>query len=157
MPVIKRSKLLGRTRGKGRKGGSAGGDGAGLGGSARIAIEEVHRFSLIYGGVGGDGGAGGILGGNGGIGQGQTFGTRLVSVDGSAIVVPTLTLAEFCQEYRLSDKIRNLLDEAGFETAGALLEVSDVSLLEDGFKRGQIAEMRRALKEFLTNQGVPIT
>ncbi|KAJ7499609.1 hypothetical protein FB451DRAFT_41510 [Mycena latifolia] len=148
--------LSGGTGGKGGKGGSIGGEG-GLGEGAHIPIEEVHRFRLIYGGIGGDGGEGGIRGGNGGIGQGQKFGTRLVSVHGSTCDVPTLTVAEFCQECCLSDKIRNLLDKAGFETAGALLEVSDVSLLEDGFKRGQIAEMKRALKEFLSKHGVSVT
>lgn len=77
-------------------------------------------------------------------------------VRGRAGALPTLPLAEFCQEYRLSEKIRNLLDEQGFETAGSLLEVSDISLLEDGFKKGQIAEMKRALTQFLHKHDVPV-
>jgi hypothetical protein len=108
------------------------------------------------GGTGGDGGEGGSQGGDGGIGQGVKFGAKLVVVRGGAVALPTLPLAEFCQEYRLSDKIRNLLDEQGFETAGSLFEVSDISLLEDGFKKGQIAEMKRALNQFLCKHDVPV-
>jgi hypothetical protein len=90
------------------------------------------------------------------MGQGQKFGNKLALVRGRAGALPTLPLAEFCQEYRLSEKIRNLLDEQGFETAGSLLEVSDISLLEDGFKKGQIAEMKRALSQFLRKHDVPV-
>jgi hypothetical protein len=60
-----------------------------------------------------------------------------------------LTLAEFCLKYQVSDTIRGLLEADGFETAGALLNVSEKDLKEDGFKRGHIAELKRALREFV--------
>jgi hypothetical protein len=72
-----------------------------------------------------------------------------VFVHGGGVRVPTLTVAEFCQKYHFGDKIRNLLDQQGFETAGAILEVSEMSLLEVGFKIGHIAEMKRALRQLL--------
>ncbi|KAJ6537353.1 hypothetical protein DFH09DRAFT_1178029, partial [Mycena vulgaris] len=143
-----RPNLSGGRGGHGGKGGNVGGAG-GLGEGAYITVEEVYRFCHIYGGTGGNGGDGNNRGGIGGIGQGQKFGTKLVSVRGTVLDVPTLTVTDFCEEYCLSDRIRNLLDDQGFETVGSLLEVSDVSLLQDGFKKGQIAEMKRALRQFL--------
>ncbi|KAJ7744241.1 hypothetical protein DFH07DRAFT_834799 [Mycena maculata] len=144
--------LHGVTGGHGGKGGRIGGAG-GFGEAMNIAVEEVYRFRRIFGGTGGHGGEGASQGGDGGIGQGPSFGSKLVPAQ-RAGDIPTLSVAEFCREYRLSDRIRTLLDEQGFETAAALLEVSDVSLLEDGFKKGQIAEIKRALKELLFRQGV---
>ncbi|KAJ7681378.1 hypothetical protein B0H17DRAFT_1333751, partial [Mycena rosella] len=146
--VDTRPTLSGGVGGHGGKGGRVGGAG-GLGEAVRIALEELYRFGHVRGGTGGNGGSGGIEGGAGGVGQGLRSGAKLVSIDGRA-EVPTLTVAEFCREYHVSDRIRFLLDRQGFETAGALLEVSDVYLLDEGFKGGQIAEMKRALKEFLS-------
>ncbi|KAF8150308.1 hypothetical protein K438DRAFT_442351 [Mycena galopus ATCC 62051] len=60
-----------------------------------------------------------------------------------------MSLSEFCRQYRVSDKIRRQLDKQGFETVGALLEVSDTSLRKAGLKSGQIAELKRALEEFV--------
>ncbi|KAJ7450546.1 hypothetical protein FB451DRAFT_1285488 [Mycena latifolia] len=149
-----RPTLYGGTGGHGGRGGKIGGAG-GLGQASHFPLKEIHRFSHLSGGTGGEGGEGGNQGGDGGIGQGLKFGTRLASVD-EGIVLPPLRLAEFCQRYCLSDRIRKLLGDQGFETAGALLEVSDVSLLDDGFLPGHIAEMKRALKEFLLQQGVQV-
>ncbi|KAJ7450550.1 hypothetical protein FB451DRAFT_1285495, partial [Mycena latifolia] len=146
--------LSGGIGGHGGKGGRIGGDG-GSGEAPQIPVEEMYRFRHVYGGTGGNGGNGGVQGGDGGIGHGQKFGTRLVCVR-EGDIVPTLPVADFCRQYCLSDKIHKLLGEQGFETAGALLEVSDISPLEDGFKKGQIAEMKRALKEFLFKHGLSV-
>lgn len=88
------------------------------------------------------------------MGNRPRFSKQLVSMDGRTIQVPQLAVADFCNQYGLSQKIHDLLTEEGYETAGALLEVSDVTLKDANFKSGQIAELKRALKEFLfTNQG----
>jgi hypothetical protein len=58
-------------------------------------------------------------------------------------------MAQFCREYQVSDKIRGRLEADGFETAKALFNVSENDLMADGYKRGHIAELKRALKEFV--------
>ncbi|KAJ7450548.1 hypothetical protein FB451DRAFT_1186658 [Mycena latifolia] len=135
------------TGGNGGKGSRLGGSG-GCGEASQLAV-EVGRFFCIHGGVGGHGGDGGAQGGDSGLGQGPKLGTKLVAVPEKAGGVPTLSVTQFCQDFHVSNKIRNLLVNQGFETAGALLEVSDISLLDVGLKVGQIAEMKRALTQFL--------
>ncbi|KAJ7450005.1 hypothetical protein B0H11DRAFT_2289374 [Mycena galericulata] len=80
-----------------------------------------------------------------------------ISVDGKTISVPILKVAEFCQQYRLDDSIRKLLQNEKFETAGALLEADESSLEKTGLKQGQIAELKRALREFLSEKMVVTT
>ncbi|KAJ7744251.1 hypothetical protein DFH07DRAFT_1063424 [Mycena maculata] len=82
------------------------------------------------------------------------FAERFVSSDGKAIRVPNLTLAEFCEKYGLNDTIRQVLEKEGFETAGALLETTEPTLKEAGLKIGQIGELRRALRVFLSAEHV---
>ncbi|KAJ7776512.1 hypothetical protein DFH07DRAFT_766708 [Mycena maculata] len=140
----------GGTGGKGGKGGQTGGEG-GLGEAAQLAIENVDRFHRIRGGTGGEGGGGDVIGGRGGTGQGPKFGHQLLSIDGNGL--PLLTMAEFCREYKLSDKIHKLLDGQGFETVGALLKLTDTDLENAGFKVGHIAELKRALDNFAAKNG----
>jgi hypothetical protein len=72
----------------------------------------------------------------GGVGQGPRFAKMLVVMDGKAAAhVPHLTIAKFCQQFQLSKKILRLLEER-FETAGALLDVDDVTQRKVGFKGG---------------------
>jgi hypothetical protein len=61
---------------------------------------------------------------------------------------------EFCQQYHLNQGICKLLNDAEFESAGALLEVAEGNLERAGFKQGQIAELKRALREFLSTSMV---
>ena len=105
----------------------------------------------MLGGTGGEGGAGDVIGGRGGTGQGPKFSHQLLSIDGTGL--PPLTMAEFCQEYKLSDKIHKLLDDQGFETVGALLKITDADLENAGFKVGHIAELKRALSNFASKNG----
>ncbi|KAJ6473843.1 hypothetical protein C8R45DRAFT_1217507 [Mycena sanguinolenta] len=74
---------------------------------------------------------------------------RSVSLDGKIISVPTLTVEEFCAKYGLDAKIKKLLQDAEFQSAGALLEVSEEDLKHAEFKLGQIAELKRALRDWL--------
>ncbi|KAJ6542770.1 hypothetical protein B0H19DRAFT_1076819 [Mycena capillaripes] len=154
--------------GKGGAGGKSalkGGDG-GLGEGPQLAGEHAHLFGEIIsklfslmrgglysqfhqGGLGGLGGEGGIEGGLDRKSQGPKVSKQLVSLNGRTTHVPKLTVAEFCQELKLSEKIYKLLTEEEFETAGALLEVSDITLAEANFESRQIVELKRALKEFL--------
>jgi len=86
-------------------------------------------------------------------GELESGGQKIV-VDGKIITVPNLSVAEFCKEYRLSDEIRELLQNEKFETAGAVLEAAEGNLEKAGFKQGQIAELKRALREFLSTKMV---
>lgn len=69
--------------------------------------------------------------------------------DQVVVRVPTLSLEEFSKKYALGDSVRKLLENQGFETAGALLEISDSDLESVDFKKGHIAELKRALRDFL--------
>ncbi|KAJ7352698.1 hypothetical protein DFH08DRAFT_859681 [Mycena albidolilacea] len=143
--------LRGGTGGQGGPSKKKGG-GGGLGEAPQISVAEAQRYNDISGGVGGQGGEGDFEGGMGGVGQGPRFSKMLVVVDGkTAARVPHLTIAKFCQYFQLSEKIRWLLQQEGYETAGALLDVDDVALRNAGFKGGQIAEVRRALKAFVNS------
>ncbi|KAF8130493.1 hypothetical protein K438DRAFT_2032204 [Mycena galopus ATCC 62051] len=82
------------------------------------------------------------------------LGEQKIVVDGKIITVPNLSVAEMCKQYRLSDEIRDLLLAEKFETAGAVLEAAEGNLEKAGFKQGQIAELKRALREFLSTKMV---
>jgi hypothetical protein len=83
-----------------------------------------------------------------------TGGGQRIVVDEKIITVPTLSVVDFCRQYRLSDEIRRLLLEEKFETVGAVLEAPENNLEKAGFKQGQIAELKRALREFLSTKMV---
>ncbi|KAF8164256.1 hypothetical protein K438DRAFT_269125 [Mycena galopus ATCC 62051] len=88
------------------------------------------------GGVGGGGGKAGVFGygGDGGKGEGATQVT---------------TLLEFAREYQLGRKTIDALDKLGFESAGGVLKASEADLKDGGFHVGQIAELKRALEEWV--------
>jgi hypothetical protein len=118
---------------------------------ASITYTE-HNFTLCEGGVGGDGGEGvRDTGGQGGMGEAVDFGWTdpLLLRGANAVDVPDLPVVGFCENYKLSDKIFKLLEAEGYEMAGALLEASESSLAMAGLKSGQIAELKRALKQLL--------
>ncbi|KAJ7927051.1 hypothetical protein B0H13DRAFT_2653702 [Mycena leptocephala] len=140
------TELFGGTGGKGGAGRQTGGEG-GLGEAAQLAIENVDRFRRIRGGTGGEGGASDMTGGRGGTGQGPKFSHQLLSIEGNGL--PPLTMAEFCQEYQLSDKIHKLLDDHGFETVGALLKLTDTDLENAGFKDPQQLDCTTRGKQLL--------
>ncbi|KAJ7359331.1 hypothetical protein DFH08DRAFT_931886 [Mycena albidolilacea] len=79
-------------------------------------------------------------------------GTQRIVVDGEIITLPNLSVAEFCRQYRLSDEIHRLLETEKFETAGAVLEAAETNLEKAGFKQGQIAELKRGLREFVSTK-----
>ncbi|KAJ6511812.1 hypothetical protein DFH09DRAFT_1100112 [Mycena vulgaris] len=76
---------------------------------------------------------------------------RFLSSDGKPIRVPKIPLAEFCQEYGINENIQRILASEGFETAGAILEISETGL-KDTLKIGEIGELRRALREFISKE-----
>ncbi|KAF7377894.1 hypothetical protein MSAN_00213100 [Mycena sanguinolenta] len=142
--------LSGGTGGKGGQGGHIGGEG-GLGEAAQLTIESAAHFRRIRGGTGGEGGAGDMIGGRGGTGQGPRFSRQLLVANGN--VLPPLTMAEFCEEYKISDRIHKLLEDQGFGTVGALSELTDTELENTGFKVGHIAELKRALNNLASKRG----
>ncbi|KAJ7892845.1 hypothetical protein B0H14DRAFT_3854723 [Mycena olivaceomarginata] len=81
-------------------------------------------------------------------------GTQRIVVDGEIITLPNLSVAELCRQYRLSDEIHRLLETEKFETAGAVLEAAEANLEKAGFKQGQIAELKRGLREFVSTKMV---
>ncbi|KAF7331196.1 Kinase-like protein [Mycena sanguinolenta] len=119
--------------------------GGGLGEGPQLGA-HVQHFREINGGIGGEGGDGDIEGGPGGVGQGPKVLHGLLLAEAEGVHAP---IKQFCQENGLSHKIHHLLEEYGFETAGAILEVPAADLKDAGFKPGQIAELTRALKGLL--------
>ncbi|KAJ7672353.1 hypothetical protein DFH06DRAFT_1124264 [Mycena polygramma] len=141
--------LTGGTGGPGGESANTGGDG-GHGEGPRIDADDLSLFAQITGGTGGVGGAGPVKGGTGGTGHAPTFAKAPLSIfpsDRNFKRVQPLTVVQFCKTYHLSDTIRDLLHEEGFETAWALFEVPAAALKRAGFKSGHIAELQWALNQ----------
>ncbi|KAF7340493.1 hypothetical protein MSAN_02120700 [Mycena sanguinolenta] len=88
-------------------------------------------------------------GGKGGIGQGLNFGEPLVSIrKGKKKAVRGLNenIGAFCYRYYHGGEIANLLQTHHFNSPASLLHVTDVKLLEVGFRIGHVAELKRALR-----------
>ncbi|KAJ6505367.1 hypothetical protein C8R45DRAFT_1070099 [Mycena sanguinolenta] len=80
---------------------------------------------------------------------------HFLSVTSKPVVLPVMSVDEFCRKYNLSENIREQLKKEEFQTAGSLLEVSESTLQTAGFKSGQIADLKKALKEFLITNITP--
>ncbi|KAJ6514788.1 hypothetical protein DFH09DRAFT_1431435 [Mycena vulgaris] len=119
-----------------------------------IALNGILPTADVYGGKGGKGGDGESAA-KGGVGCAPKI-VQSLQPSIKTENLPHLALAQFCTQYKLSHKILDLLHEAGFETAASLCEVTEKTLKEANFKVGQIAELKRALKQFSLNNGVPI-
>ncbi|KAF8186103.1 hypothetical protein K438DRAFT_1765437 [Mycena galopus ATCC 62051] len=145
---IHRPVVNGGKGGLGGKGKDLGGEG-GLGGGPHIPTEILDRLQAINGGEGGGGGYGDVTPGRGGEGGSPSFSTKSPLVSGmEGRKVSHVSLAEFCDQYKLSAKIYQLLDDQGFETAAGLFQVSEEQLTKAGFKPGHIGELKRALIDF---------
>ncbi|KAJ7657853.1 hypothetical protein DFH06DRAFT_1197302 [Mycena polygramma] len=127
--------------------GPRGGDG-GMGEAPRIAAGDLRFFGAkLYGGIGGQGGEGGAGGLRGIDGISQESSNPPPTTDEQAVNTPNLTVAEFCRQYRVSREIQEILEKEGYKTERELREVTDGTLEKVGFEIGQIAELKRALKE----------
>ncbi|KAJ7744242.1 hypothetical protein DFH07DRAFT_777107 [Mycena maculata] len=136
--------------GNGGPGNEKGGRG-GPGHGNQMTVDQLNRVlpsANVRGGIGGEGGRGGIQGGSGGPGYGTTLVNPLWTF-GKTDGVPPCLMAQFCRDYYLSDQIRTCLEEYGLGTTGALFEVDESELKAAGLKGGHIAEIRRALKQFV--------
>ncbi|KAF7367859.1 hypothetical protein MSAN_00850400 [Mycena sanguinolenta] len=80
---------------------------------------------------------------------------HFLSVTSKPVVLPVMSVDEFCGKYNLSQNIREQLKKEEFQTAGSLLEVSESTLQNAGFKSGQIADLKKALKDFLVTNITP--
>jgi hypothetical protein len=78
--------------------------------------------------------------------------TPCVLLEGQPVYLPILTIEQFCEKYRLNQAIRDTLHREGYETAGALVGESDDTLAKLGLKIGYLAELKRALREFLATE-----
>ncbi|KAJ7608424.1 hypothetical protein FB45DRAFT_1067511 [Roridomyces roridus] len=141
-----RPELFGGQGGKGGASDDIGGDG-GLGEGTRLAIQDIHEFKRIFGGTGGEGGFGPNKGGIGGMGQATQLGSRLLPASYRGL--PSLPIVEFGLAYDLDEDILERLREQGFKMSGALYGLKDDDLMRVGFKVGHVAEMKRALREFV--------
>ncbi|KAJ7113613.1 hypothetical protein C8R44DRAFT_741195 [Mycena epipterygia] len=143
-----------RTVWMGGRGGGGGpspmvGGGGGNGEGPRMMLEEATQFAAVRGGTGGDGGSGGQRGGDGGVGQRPELTAPLVTTTKR---VPKMALAAFCKEYELDDTILRVLQGKGYSTVGALCAEFAVNLTDAGLTVGQIAELKQALKQFLSDK-----
>ncbi|KAJ7608410.1 hypothetical protein FB45DRAFT_1067497 [Roridomyces roridus] len=141
-----RPELFGGKSGNGGPSDDVGGDG-GLGQGTRLPIEDINGFKRIFGGIGGEGGFGPNKGGIDGEGQATQFGSRLLPA--SCKGLPSLPMVEFCLAYDLDEDVLKRLREQGFKMSGALYGLKDEDLMKVGFKLGHVAEVKRALREFV--------
>ncbi|KAF8164248.1 hypothetical protein K438DRAFT_1858078 [Mycena galopus ATCC 62051] len=145
--------LAGGTGGQGGYGGMRGGHG-GPGGKAMFDAEPLVALGFVHiradGGVSSGGGKAGVLGhgGDGGKGEGAAQVTTLLGRK-VEIALSYLPLEEFAREYHLGRKTIDALAKLGFESAGGILKVSEADLKDGGFQVGQIAELKRALEEWV--------
>ncbi|KAF7299261.1 hypothetical protein MIND_00874800 [Mycena indigotica] len=171
-PGMPGSKISGGIGGNGGNGALGGRGGTGQG----VRIREESRFREITGGTGGNGGTGSANGGDGGTGEGVWIGDsdRSPSVSeygtpasdysppstigsprsGASARLPAMSLEAFCARYSLSERIEHLLQEQGYETAGGLFGVSEQDLSEAGLKKGQIGEVKRAVRAWLAENDI---
>ncbi|KAF7360335.1 hypothetical protein MVEN_00763000 [Mycena venus] len=93
------------------------------------------------------------VGGAGGPGLGPRYAPEPVTIDNPAKnQILDFATDEFCDEYRLGNDIQQLLVEQGFDPINALFDTKEDRLEELGFKVGQIAELRWALKKMLLDK-----
>ncbi|KAJ7681400.1 hypothetical protein B0H17DRAFT_1138435 [Mycena rosella] len=89
------------------------------------------------------------VGGNGGVGAGPQFLTLPIGDTlGRKIEIPSMSLVEFCKEYKLGNDIFRILDEAELDVRG-LIGANDLASKEIGLKFGHVAEVKWALKAML--------
>ncbi|KAF7291709.1 hypothetical protein HMN09_01262500 [Mycena chlorophos] len=143
--------------GEGGAGGKAdyGGEG-GVGQGTLLNLTDAAAFKAVKGGIGGVGGEGITKGGTGGLGEATKLNHMIIMLGSKnrTVVLPPLSIADFCKKYRLSPAIQKILEEEEYALASSLLELSDEDLKDLKFKRGQIAEVKRALREYLAGQNV---
>ncbi|KAJ7734877.1 hypothetical protein B0H16DRAFT_1695796 [Mycena metata] len=136
--IVNKLKVLGG--GLGGRGGAAGVTGrrGGDGKGPQLAAETAMFWDgNIVGGFGGTGGPGKYLGGTGGLGD----------VVDTALDMP---IKEFCEKYKISQDLLARLEKEGFTTVGALLEAMNFQLEDKEFGLGNIAELKRALKQYIS-------
>ncbi|KAJ7154890.1 hypothetical protein C8R43DRAFT_1106444 [Mycena crocata] len=154
-----RPTIHGGVGGDGGKGGEKGGTG-GTGQGAQLQPANAHLVRAIHGGRGGKGGDidhschGRGFGGDGGTGErGRILEPFYLPPDIAVTTENNLLLSEFCDKYRVSKALSDLLTDAGFETAGALFGTTEEAFAACGLRRGQIEEVRRALGEWKNGSG----
>ncbi|KAF7291711.1 hypothetical protein HMN09_01262700 [Mycena chlorophos] len=154
IPIEERPTLEGGRGGSGGKG-NLGGMG-GLGEGPILNVSDAINFKAIRGGTGGMGGDGVSRGGSGGVGEASRLTHRILTLAGrdSTVTLQRLSIEDLCSQYCLSPAIQKIFEAEDYMTASALLEVSEQELQDMKFKRGQIAEIKRALREYLASQNI---
>ncbi|KAJ7436841.1 hypothetical protein FB451DRAFT_186608 [Mycena latifolia] len=102
----------------------------------------------VHGGRGRNGGQGEKEGGTGGAGCANKLASPIWS-GGNTDGLSVLTVAQFCEDNQLNGEICTLLEGCGFRTSEDLFKALDGDLEKAGFKLGHIAELKRALRQFV--------
>ncbi|KAJ7852172.1 hypothetical protein B0H14DRAFT_2760221 [Mycena olivaceomarginata] len=68
----------------------------------------------------------------------------------ASIPIQRKSLSEFCREYQISDIIMDSLFDYGLQSANGLFYLNIRDLEDAGLKRGHIAELQRAMGEFVS-------
>ena len=72
-------------------------------------------------------------------------GTTGMLIPGDRVPGPDLTLAEFCLAHRLTDGVRNKLEENGYSGSHTFQYAQWEELWEAGLKAGEIAQLKHAI------------
>ncbi|KAJ7041125.1 hypothetical protein C8F04DRAFT_1080295 [Mycena alexandri] len=124
-------------------------------GASNVAEGSPAFHACIEGGLGGLGGGGISLGGSGGVGERPDILVQTLYVGKiSEAARVNMPLKEFCTTYKVNKDLFNRLVEAGFSTVAGLLKVTTADLRDEGFSIGHIAELQRALEQFVAKNEV---
>jgi len=72
-------------------------------------------------------------------------GTTGMLIPGDRVPGPDMTLAEFCLAHRLTDGVRNKLEENGYSGSHTFQYAQWEELREAGLKAGEIAQLKHAI------------
>ena len=72
-------------------------------------------------------------------------GTTGMLIPGDCVPGPDMLLAEFCVAHRLTDGVRNKLDENGYSGSHTFQYAQWEELKEAGLKAGEIAQLKHAI------------
>ncbi|KAF8719108.1 hypothetical protein AX14_011443 [Amanita brunnescens Koide BX004] len=138
--------MRGGVGGKGGQGQERGGKG-GQGGGNRIKANGRYNVEIgdVEAGTGGEGGAGNLGGDAGDAGTNEVGNEEEPLLSQTRLPGPNMNIEEFGAKYHLSDRTVAQLSDCGYDTAGSVRFATAADLKADGFKQGQINQLKHAL------------
>lgn len=61
---------------------------------------------------------------------------------------PKLSIAEFCEQYDIDNKVRDRLIDEGYRSSASFAYTKIIDLSDAGFKRGEISELKVAISQW---------